>query len=52
MGAAGIVSSSAEMASEGQSGMELNLDLVPQREPGCRLMKLCLVNPKNECFFA
>lgn len=32
MGAAGIVSSSAEMASEGQSGMKLNLDLVPQRE--------------------
>lgn len=33
MGAAGIVSSSAEMASEGHSGMELNLDRVPQREP-------------------
>lgn len=33
MGAAGIVSSSAEMASEGKSGMKLNLDLVPQREP-------------------
>ncbi|WP_251546137.1 phosphoribosylformylglycinamidine synthase subunit PurL [Limosilactobacillus caecicola] len=32
MGAAGIVSSSAEMAAEGHSGMELNLDLVPQRE--------------------
>lgn len=34
MGAAGIVSSSSEMASEGKSGMELNLDLVPQRESG------------------
>lgn len=33
MGAAGIVSSSAEMASEGHSGMDLDLDLVPQREP-------------------
>ncbi|WP_270362493.1 phosphoribosylformylglycinamidine synthase subunit PurL [Limosilactobacillus mucosae] len=33
MGAAGIVSSSAEMASEGNSGMDLDLDLVPQREP-------------------
>lgn len=33
MGAAGIVSSSAEMATEGHAGMELNLDLVPQREP-------------------
>lgn len=32
MGAAGIVSSSAEMVSEGESGVELNLDLVPQRE--------------------
>lgn len=32
MGAAGIVSSSAEMASEGDAGMDLDLDLVPQRE--------------------
>lgn len=32
MGAAGLVSSSCEMASKANSGLELNLDLVPQRE--------------------
>lgn len=32
MGAAGLVSSSSEMASKAHMGMELNLDLVPQRE--------------------
>ena len=42
MGAAGIVSSSAEMASEGKSGMELNLDLVPQREPGMSAYEIML----------
>ncbi|MGM9911368.1 MAG: phosphoribosylformylglycinamidine synthase subunit PurL [Lacticaseibacillus absianus] len=42
MGAAGIVSSSAEMANEGQSGMELNLDLVPQREPGMSAYEIML----------
>ncbi|MBD1382365.1 phosphoribosylformylglycinamidine synthase subunit PurL [Metabacillus arenae] len=34
MGAAGLTSSSAEMASKAGSGMEMNLDLVPQRELG------------------
>lgn len=34
MGAAGVVSSSSEMASKANSGIELNLDLVPQREAG------------------
>lgn len=34
MGAAGLVSSSAEMASKANSGVTLNLDLVPQRETG------------------
>lgn len=42
MGAAGIVSSSAEMASEGKSGMELNLDLVPQRETGMSAYEIML----------
>ena len=42
MGAAGIVSSSAEMASEGQSGMQLNLDLVPQRETGMSAYEIML----------
>src|SRR6202040_912658 len=32
MGAAGLTSSSAEMASKGGSGIELDLDRVPQRE--------------------
>lgn len=32
MGAAGLTSSAAEMASRGQTGIELNLDLVPCRE--------------------
>ncbi|NME98230.1 phosphoribosylformylglycinamidine synthase subunit PurL [Aneurinibacillus aneurinilyticus] len=34
MGAAGLTSSSAEMASKAGNGIELNLDLVPQREKG------------------
>ncbi|WP_227938729.1 phosphoribosylformylglycinamidine synthase subunit PurL [Alkalihalobacillus deserti] len=34
MGAAGLTSSSAEMASKAGSGMVMNLDLVPQREKG------------------
>ena len=42
MGAAGIVSSSAEMASEGNSGMDLDLYLVPQREPGMSAYEIML----------
>ena len=42
MGAAGIVSSSAEMASEGKSGMDLDLDLVPQRETGMSAYEIML----------
>src|SRR5436305_3653532 len=34
MGAAGLTSSSAEMADKGGSGIELDLDKVPQREDG------------------
>ncbi|MFN4213330.1 phosphoribosylformylglycinamidine synthase subunit PurL [Exiguobacterium sp.] len=34
MGAAGLTSSSAEMASKAGMGIEMNLDLVPQRESG------------------
>lgn len=34
MGAAGLVSSSAEMGAKAGFGMQLNLDLVPQREAG------------------
>ena len=42
MGAAGIVSSSAEMATEGKSGMDLNLNLVPQREPNMSAYEIML----------
>ena len=34
MGAAGLTSSAAEMASKAGSGIEMNLDLIPQRETG------------------
>ncbi|TDI85709.1 MAG: phosphoribosylformylglycinamidine synthase subunit PurL [Caldithrix sp.] len=34
MGAAGITCSSSEMAAKGECGIELDLDKVPQREPG------------------
>lgn len=34
MGAAGLISSSSEMASKAGMGLEINLDLVPQRETG------------------
>lgn len=34
MGAAGLTSSSSEMASKAGTGIEMNLDLVPQREEG------------------
>ncbi len=34
MGAAGLTSSSSEMASKAGNGIEMNLDLVPQREEG------------------
>jgi len=42
MGAAGLVSSSAEMASKAGSGLELNLDLVPQRESNMTAFELML----------
>jgi phosphoribosylformylglycinamidine synthase len=34
MGAAGLTSSSLEMAGKGECGIEINLDKVPMREPG------------------
>jgi phosphoribosylformylglycinamidine synthase len=42
MGAAGLVSSSCEMASKADSGMKMNLDLVPQREPGMSAYEIML----------
>jgi len=42
MGAAGLTSSSAEMAAKGGSGIELNLDRVPQREAGMTAYEMML----------
>jgi phosphoribosylformylglycinamidine synthase subunit PurL len=42
MGAAGLVSSSAEMASKAGMGMEMNLDAVPQREAGMTAYEMML----------
>lgn len=42
MGAAGLTSSSAEMASKAGSGIEMNLDLIPQRETGMTAYEMML----------
>ena len=42
MGAAGLTSSSVEMASKGGLGMHLNLDLVPIREEGMTSYEIML----------
>ncbi len=42
MGAAGLTSSSVEMASKGGVGFELNLDKVPQREENMTPYEMCL----------
>ncbi|MCM3118575.1 phosphoribosylformylglycinamidine synthase subunit PurL [Neobacillus sp. MER 74] len=42
MGAAGLISSSAEMASKAGMGIEMNLDLVPQRETGMTAYEMML----------
>ncbi|SDC57028.1 phosphoribosylformylglycinamidine synthase subunit PurL [Shouchella lonarensis] len=42
MGAAGLTSSSAEMASKAGSGIEMNLDAVPQREAGMSAYEMML----------
>ncbi|MCK9909373.1 AIR synthase-related protein, partial [Microbacteriaceae bacterium K1510] len=42
MGAAGLTSSSAEMASKAGNGIEMNLDLVPQREEGMSAYEMML----------
>jgi phosphoribosylformylglycinamidine synthase len=42
MGAAGLTSSSSEMADKGGAGIELNLDLVPQRETGLTAYEMML----------
>jgi phosphoribosylformylglycinamidine synthase len=42
MGAAGLTSSSAEMGDKGGSGIELNLDMVPQRETNMTAYEMLL----------
>ncbi len=42
MGAAGLTSSSVEMAGKGELGMELDLDAVPQREEGMSAYEMML----------
>ena len=42
MGAAGLISSSCEMASKGGTGITLNLDKVPQRETGMNAYEMML----------
>jgi len=42
MGAAGLASSSSEMASKAGMGIEMNLDLVPQRETGMNAYEMML----------
>ena len=42
MGAAGLTSSTSEMADKGGVGIELNLDLVPQREVGMTAYEMML----------
>jgi len=42
MGAAGLTSSSVEMADKGNLGFDLNLDLVPQRETGMSAYEMML----------
>jgi phosphoribosylformylglycinamidine synthase II len=42
MGAAGLTSSSSEMASKAGNGIELNLDLIPQREKGMSAYEMML----------
>ena len=42
MGAAGLTSSSAEMASKAGMGIEMNLDIVPQRETGMTAYEMML----------
>jgi phosphoribosylformylglycinamidine synthase II len=51
MGAAGLTSSSAEMASKAGNGMELWLDSVPQREPGMTAYEMMLSESQERMLF-
>src|SRR6202140_446415 len=47
MGAAGLTSSSCEMGSRGGVGIDIDLDLVPQREPGMTAYEMLLSESKE-----
>jgi len=49
MGAAGLTSSSVEMAARAGTGLELDLTLVPQRETGMTAYECCFPNRRSEC---
>ncbi|WNQ12160.1 phosphoribosylformylglycinamidine synthase subunit PurL [Paenibacillus aurantius] len=51
MGAAGLTCSSAEMASKAGNGMELNLDMVPQREDGMTAYEMMLSESQERMLF-
>ena len=50
MGAAGLTSSSSEMAAKGGSGLVLYLDQVPTREPGISPYEMMLSETQEECY--
>ena len=49
MGAAGLTSSSVEMASKGKLGIELHLDKVPCREKNMSPYEIMYQKAKKEC---
>lgn len=51
MGAAGLTSAAAEMASSAGFGVELNLDLVPQREEGMTPYEMMLSESQERMLF-
>ncbi len=51
MGAAGLTCSCSEMASKGQVGIELNLDLVPAREKGMTAYEFLLSESQERMLF-
>lgn len=51
MGAAGLTSSAVEMASKGQLGIELDLDMVPLRETGMSAYEIMLSESQERMLF-
>ena len=51
MGAAGLTSSSVEMAAKGGSGIEIDLDCVPQREDGMTAYEMMLSESQERMLY-